>query len=385
MNGIKIFNQGRKSVGFTLVELAIVFMIVGVVFLPLVAVIVQIDMDKKAEANVDRNDRAVAAINFYLKRMGRYPCPADPKLAPDHVNFGAEACTPVTGPFPGDVRIGALPTKTLGLPYHAAVNEDDWKHIYAVTDLLTDVALFDGTGDITIEYTAGEQLENVHFLIVNPGKDGKGVWTLYGDSYGASGLACGAAADSENCNGDAVFIDLALKTDMDSPTAAGYYDDILSYHVVSQKNDFWVPRKNAGAQGRVEIMNRVMGNVGFGVDSPKKKLEVDGGDTLVRGASNGGEVKASAGIGVGGTLLAQEIKVMNASGVIEAKTFCSGESFKNSGGAYECCTDNVYFEDSDTTEICGTDCPRGDVRDTVAGICCTVADYNGGTAGSCVP
>lgn len=371
----------RKQGGFTLVELALVLIIFAFIFLPLIAVIVQIDLDKKAKMNLDRNDRAVAAINFYLKRHGHYPCPAGPALGPEDPNFGTEArvgdfCDDTVISDDDGVYTGALPTKALDLPFHAAVNTHGWKHFYAVTQELTREGDFNGTGVIEVAYDPGAvavTTGGVHFIVVNPGKDGKGARSLYGDS----GLACGSTAlDSANCDNNSLFLDLALVTERSSPTDADYYDDALAYHVVSHRNDFWVPRE--GGRGRIEIMNRVMGNVGFGVPNPERKLEV-GGNALVEGAGpTSGTVTSNAGVRVGGSLLSQEIEVMDFAGLVQSKRFCTGQAYGRGG----CCPagDRIYF-DSSLSEMCGTDCASGQVYD--GAVCCTKADFDAVSA-SCL-
>jgi prepilin-type N-terminal cleavage/methylation domain-containing protein len=312
--------KAKENKGFSLLELAIVLVIIGFIFAPLIAIIVQIDLDKKARNNVGRNDRAVAALNFYLKQNGRYPCPAvllgqapgDPAFGREAVIAGVCDTTLITDPGGGsNVYIGALPTHALGLPYDAAVNEDGWKHIYVVTQALTREDDFDGVGAIEVEYEAGgaNMVEDVHFVIVNPGKDGKGATTLFGDA----GLACGASEDSENCDfANEIFLDLAMNTEFDNVNDPNFYDDILSYNSVTQKSDFWVMNDNA-SDNRIDVINRTQGNVGLGVVNPTRKLDVadvvggnirvDGGDVDVQAGMNVTNDVNSANVTVEGTQL----------------------------------------------------------------------------------
>ena len=320
----------KKIAGFTLIELAIVLIIFGFIFAPLIAIIVQIDLDRKGRANLQTNDRAVAAINYFLKQNGRYPCPADPTLPPGNANFGAENCAGAIAT--SNIYIGALPVRALGLPFHTAVNKDHWKHIYAVTQALTVGANFNGQGAITVQYdtNAGAVASNIHFLIVNPGKDGKGAFTL----DGIAGPACGTALDSENCDDtDALFRDLALNTDMENITDANFYDDSLAYNHVSEKSDFWVVQQ--GNAGRVEIINRTQGNIGIGVANPDQKLDVNGGNVLVQS----GNVEIQAGLTVGQDLSSNDITVTNTGdNQVKSETFCIGQ-VDDSG---TCCSKTQY-------------------------------------------
>lgn len=310
--------------GFTLVEISIVFIIFSFIFVPLITILARRDTaEKQVEARY-ANDRAVAALSFFLKQNGRYPCPADPTLsATDPAGlYGREeislgACTvPLVAGAGGNMRVGVLPTRALDLPFHASVNNNSWKYLYVVSEDLTQVGTFDAIGDVRIWDDAG-LTRDVPFLIIDPGKDGKGARSL----FGVAGPACtGAARDVANCDGTFQFLDIALSRDATGPLDANFYDDILSYSQVDEKNDLWIMRQNAGGSGQVELSNRSLGRVGIGIDAPMRRLHVSDGDMVVRG----GVVDIAPDLEVMGTLNASTISVENQGGFIQSDSFCTG-------------------------------------------------------------
>lgn len=233
----------RGENGFSLVEIAVVLVIAGFIFLPLMAVFVQKDMDDRRVQNVEDDERLLNAVNFYFKRNGGYPCAAAMGLGPNDVGFataglaGAAQCT-------GVFSIGALPLMDLGLPFDKAVNVYGWKYIYAT--------------NVNVDGQA------VPFVIVNPGKDGKGSFTLEGEPN-VLGCVLGPN-DNENCDGDAQFSQFPQATAM-APTAAGYYDDKVTYGAVSKISDFWIKKDDqtvVGAGNRIVLTNRTRGGINIG-------------------------------------------------------------------------------------------------------------------------
>lgn len=126
------------------------------------------------------------------------------------------------------VRIGALPTMTLGLPDTMA--EDAWKNriIYAVRETLTNAPTFSSVpGNITVQRNGANVLTNAAYVLVSTGEDGKGA---YSSQSGAARATCASSAgvDQENCDADAIF----AINDTVLTQGAAYFDDIIAYDVV---------------------------------------------------------------------------------------------------------------------------------------------------------
>lgn len=194
-------------------------------------------------------DEIQQALLHYYKLKGYLPGPARRTDAEDTANFGGgvdgNTATPagIVEVLPAggvanndEVRIGVVPTRTLGLP--DAYMFDAWGNriSYAVVKELTkDAATFTAystaltTGVIQVTDTAGNQMTEsnsdtvVAFVVASHGKDAKGAY----NRRGLVPTACGATAeDSENCDDDAVFTDADVN---DSTTAATYYYDLARW------------------------------------------------------------------------------------------------------------------------------------------------------------
>lgn len=414
----------KSNNGFSLVELAIVFMVLSLIFIPIVGLVIAQDKKEKQTEDAEGNDRAVAAINYFLKKHGRYPCPADPFIAYDDANFGAEDCSamPATAPTAAtaDVYVpgftsgpvsfaGMLPVKTLNMPFHAAFNEYGWRHIYAVTDRLawsnaaTGNTAYDGTGVIDIVNESNDLIvEDLQFIVVNPGPDGKGSTDLLGNypSAAVGGDCTSGALDDENCNGDAVFRE-AEGRDFSDKTDANFYDDALAYTRNLDKNDPWVVQRNLGGEGRIEISNRNMGNIGVGTTgAPAAKFHVDQGNILIEADGGaGGALKAEKTLDVNASITSEAVEVVKTdkSGLFSAAEFCFGQIYNNVvSGTLECCKNDLYVQyahidpadpssDVDGTETCGTlplACTGSDNAVDIYGVCCSSLDINK-TTGVC--
>lgn len=214
--------------GFSLVELAISMIVIGVLLVPaLHGYSLFLEQEKKEETNaaVDSVDRA---LSNYVSLYGRYPCPARPNEVLGNVDYGREATsapgvceatggiTRVVGANAtngGNVLIGAVPFRALTLPHELAYDGNNNQLTYAVSEALTNDATFnnalgeieilDGAGNPTLLNDATGETAIAHFAILSHGDNGIGA---RGREGGASGnCAAGTALEQENCDDDAVF------------------------------------------------------------------------------------------------------------------------------------------------------------------------------------
>jgi prepilin-type N-terminal cleavage/methylation domain-containing protein len=214
--------------GFTLVEMAIVLMIIGIllggILVPLSA---QMDQRNNSDTQKALSEIKEAIIGFALAN-GRLPCPADPTIATGTTNAGKERAT-CTG---AANSTGVVPWATLG------VNETDaWgnRYTYRVTDYFADAngttsncatpapvqASFAlcSTGTLNVWSSAAKVTTiagNVPAVIISHGKNGAGAYTTKGTQ-----LAVGSDADEqENSDGSA-------DTDYVSHTVTSTFDDLV--------------------------------------------------------------------------------------------------------------------------------------------------------------
>lgn len=272
--------------GFTLIETAFVVIILSFVITPLYIFLNQQREKDRIQQEEAVQEQILASMALFLKQNARYPCPATPTLAPGDPNFGRENCTG------GTIMTGTLPVTAMNLPFRRAANRDSWQYIYAVTSDLTNAATFDNIGEITINDT-----EDVHFVIVNPGVDGKGTKNLL--SSGALNPCSGPADDEENCNNNDTFLEADIQTN-GGPADPGYYDDKLIYTQSMSESSFWLVRQ--GPQGGLSISNRNEGNIGIGTNNPTQRLEVQGGNMRIEG----GNVQVRKDISAGTNIRAED-------------------------------------------------------------------------------
>lgn len=221
----------KRSVGFTLVEMAIVLMIVGIllggILVPLSA-----QMDQQ---NITNTQKALSeikdAIIGYALVNGQLPCPADPTIATGLTNAGISRATCTTAAN----STGVVPWATLGL------NETDaWgsRYTYRVTSDFADSiasATYGGcipsptptlasfglcsSGNLNVLSAASAGVTvaaNVPAVIISHGKSTAGAWTTKGTQ-----LAVGSNAD-EQANSDG-----SVNLNYVSHTPAPTFDDLV--------------------------------------------------------------------------------------------------------------------------------------------------------------
>lgn len=311
-----------RSAGFSLIELAIGLIILGLIMLP-IAEMYRIYMKSLSLSDTRgaQNEITTAINQFYQNGNLRYPCPASLIAPEDSFGYGREGvCTggpPVrpctsaawrttsgicrtTGPG-SQVVIGAVPFKALGIDADRAKDFWDNRLLYAVTLNQTDSATFttepgsislftmdrasddDGIPDLYCSDPPANTdcYSDVDFVLVSTGRNGAGGFA----GSGAEMPACpGSAAGREyfNCDMDRVFLH---HTDPDDPTVGArsdrmgdtFYDDILAFQRSIPENT-WYPTP-------VGLSHVITGaaHVGIGIPSATTHMLEVGGSAQVDG------------------------------------------------------------------------------------------------------
>lgn len=222
----------RKTVGFTLIEMAIVLMIIGLLLggllVPLSA---QMDQRNRNDTEKAMSDIKEAIIGFALAN-GRLPCPATANIATGSTNAGIESTSGTGASLVCNNASGVIPWATLG------VNETDaWgnRYTYRVTPAFADgigsstyggctpnplptLATFGlcsvGNLNVLSAATGTNIAASVPAVIVSHGKNGAGAWTPQGNQIAVSSNP----DEADNSNGGNTFV---------SHTPTSTFDDLL--------------------------------------------------------------------------------------------------------------------------------------------------------------
>lgn len=228
-------NINHNSRGFTLIEIAVVVLIMGMLMSGVIALLNSIISSGHAEATRVKQSAIKAALISFVSRNNRLPCPALATLAEGATNEGVEATTPgtctgipVTGSAPNLVVTGVIPWVTLGLTNEGALDAQANRFTYQVvqsTTGLTSATISGLTGRITIHSAGpgilgaaptGNQTNDCSAgatvnpcaavaVIVSHGKDGYGAYTRAGSLIAFESSVTGNDA-RENANGDRMFV-----------------------------------------------------------------------------------------------------------------------------------------------------------------------------------
>jgi DNA-binding beta-propeller fold protein YncE len=160
--------------------------------------------NEKATSNIKRLDKVEQAMQAFMAKNSRLPCPADGQYDVSVHNFGIEAASPgvCTGGTPaapmgpdtsttncagsGCVVAGVIPTKTLGLDDSYAF--DEWGHHYSyyvdvrATSSGSCTTLTQSGIVIETTTTAGAVIANVMHAFVSYGKSGFGAFPMQGST-----------------------------------------------------------------------------------------------------------------------------------------------------------------------------------------------------------
>ena len=318
MNKDSNYSSFRMQKGFTLIELSIVILIIGILIIPILQIYDSYLLRKEIIVTRENVEKAVDGLSVVLNRI---PCPADRSIPLGAANYGIEQCDlaaiplctvaglqgicRATSAFDRDgngtndeVIIGGVPIdyyqvySAAMLPNIASISRvsfmdgssilDGWgnKLSYAVVANITrpnrtaSVIQRDfkagviSARDENNNPTAGI-VDNALFVVFSHGKDGRGAFNTAGLSIDN----CLVTARGENCDEDTTFMQgLALSEGADP------FDDISKFFIYPE-GELWRPSGTLDAFGRPQPHIRNMNNNNVGVNIvgvPTVKLEVGG-------------------------------------------------------------------------------------------------------------
>lgn len=385
----------RIQSGFTLIEMAAVIMILGIIvaaFSPLYKLHLENKARQETQASVDDIS---AAIGAFRAVNGRYPCPASLIATRNDLNYGREDCTNYNGvinpgtcddgaggsgicreqservisymdPFTAGtptvnanptVRVGMIPFKELNISEDLAYDGYDNRITYAVTEnLMFDTTFRGNQGGIEIFNNAAVPASilnppaSAHFLVFSYGKNGNGAYTRNGVR-----IACPVGGvEAANC-------DVALNArytlaQVNSTFGVNEYDDVMTYFTQSE-----VPLWQLSTQQQGAILQKPDGDVGMifsttnnpfaaMTSATTQAADIDGilradddpSDAPVQGNIMANSLCDSGGL-AGGDCFGTE--------VIEGTVNISGGV--NIGGGMKCPEDDTFDDNGDGTPETG--------------------------------
>ncbi|MCD8493844.1 MAG: type II secretion system GspH family protein [Alphaproteobacteria bacterium] len=247
-----------KHNGFTLIEMAIVTIIAGILLVGAVQVYDRWVEQKKIDETHDKVAVINDAIQSYIQINSTLPCPARLNALPDDAGGTYGVQTDCTAPPPSGVteasgrdgepvRIGALPTRSLNLPDEYAFDGWDNRFTFAVSAHMaeTPVLYRTGKGAIFMLDSSGSASTNTGYslttpegtamyVIVSHGPDGQGAYARAATAPSTLCIpASGADQQSENCDNDAYFKDTTLTSNAGNTQR---FDDIVFYQMKDYTN-----------------------------------------------------------------------------------------------------------------------------------------------------
>lgn len=316
-----------RTSGFTLIEICIVLIIVGIVMVPLFKMYDLYIKDQKRLKTLEAIDNSIALLG--TASVQSLLCPSDRGLPPGDPNYmmerrignsstqpcdlpaygitGVGTCSPSGGiclvPGLRDVNndtliddmdavlIGGVPS--ISLIQQVAANQssstiysnlgvDGYGNLltYAVSVIMTDPgAIDDGydLGNISLidEFNAptGGINGNADFVVLSHGMDGAGAFTTEG-VIGTPCAGIGNSVDADNCDDTDATFRLALgKYEAVGNT---YYDDYIRTYKTGYGN-LWDNMTDPGTGViTTHVRNTTLGNVGVNMSTPSEQLEVNG-------------------------------------------------------------------------------------------------------------
>ena len=212
-NNFRSNEKGSSLIGVAILMLALGFIVTGAIYLMQNYETIYSDQD-----SVEGLREIETSLMDFVAREGRYPCPASLTLAPDQEDpvdgtvYGREGPTNcnAAGTYSGtfraigrggaNVRIGAIPVRSLNLPDSKMVDGYGRRYFYAITEDMASPGadVQNDLGVISIENQNGDPISDVSghivYALISPGPDDRGAY----DEQGNLLQPCQAGTDAYN-------------------------------------------------------------------------------------------------------------------------------------------------------------------------------------------
>ena len=301
--------------GFTLIEVALAVMVIGLIMAPLLALYSAEQKQQMINGTVGRLGDIRETLDYYAENNDRFPLPASFLTSEADPEHGMEGVTPdicpdvtINGfclldrgtPSPDDdIYIGAVPFAALRMESEMAIDTWGNKIMYAVARIQTDASTFEILGsdvisDMALNYPSNDRepegTNAYDAYLISFGVKGKGAYSAEGILTSDCIELGNPEYEDDNCSFlDATFLaDVnpneivtpygtephGTRTDVDN--IPEYYDDVTL--PVSRPNiSEWNENVND-----FRYVTTIKNRLGIGVTNPLNGVDV-GGDVLIDG------------------------------------------------------------------------------------------------------
>ncbi len=300
------FLKQRENSGFTLVEVAISLLILGLILTPLVVLYNNYKVEEDVRTSYQNVAAVVSSLQEFRAQNGRYPCPSSLTAARNVATYGAEnttacsdggvslpdnTCSLVSGlcaetaipartaqlaaipgpvgPIGNRVIVGGVPFRDLQMDESDTVDAYGGRLVYVITEVMTNRdTLNDEHGAIAVRNEVGDSLSQndggIAFAVISHGPTKMGAYNSAGQLF----AACTAGLnESQNCNagfatGGAIAANSSIYISAPISTGAGgaFYDDQMIFF--SQSTDpYW--QRIDGNMDDIEDLSPDTVNVGL--------------------------------------------------------------------------------------------------------------------------
>lgn len=310
INNENLLSLSIKENGYTLLQMAMALMVIGILFAGFLGIYTQYQTQEKVTKTADRITNAVQSVQKYRNVFGTLPCPApmnisrgaastvDPEdneygYASNYARFLPAGAVPLAAgqcaegicveqntrtdlTAPNNVlrvRVGAIPFRNMQLDESDTYDAYGSRLWYAVTEDMCNLTTYNETmGAINIVNDQGETqttpANSAAFVIISAGVNKIGGYGL----DGALQVPCGGSLDSENCRDVTVVGPTAAtyRTQfVQDATLANSFDDIVEFFSSAQ-TQLW-RRTAPGAEDILDLANQ---SIGIGIGAPAATLDI---------------------------------------------------------------------------------------------------------------
>ena len=287
--------------GFTLVEISIAIIIVGLLITPLFKLYETYLTEKQVRETRETIELIVTEMETYRNIQGAYPCPAPMNEARNSASNGramnSNDCSAayftglpqVPGECSGgiclksstraatsDIILGTVPFRELQMNEESVLDGYGNRLLYAVTQDLTNITSFNSeAGGIRIVDTASNKLtpdDNAMFLLLSFGPSEEGAYS----KNGILKRACvSTSAEENNCIDDYASSTVAVDAiftyaPVTSATGATNFDHQIQFHSTNQQR-LW--RRYTGDEEHAQDLSPD-DQIGIGTDNPTAELDI---------------------------------------------------------------------------------------------------------------